>query len=182
MRTPSLRRTLLLRCGIGVGILLCLLSTGTYLIVRHGLFRELDRSITQTAALLSNQVELENGTITFEWQEGLGTNQTLRDEGLFQFWNEATGDTTRSTRLLGRDLPKFHGEHGTPLLRDIKLNGSRRQLRAIGMRIYPFVTPEEVERMKSSGSIADPKSLPHVLVVARDTNSIHRVLNRTGVV
>ncbi len=61
MRTPSIRRTLLLRCGFGVGILLSLLSTGTYLIVRHGLIRELDRSITQTAALLSNQVELEDG-------------------------------------------------------------------------------------------------------------------------
>ena len=75
MSTPSIRRTLLLRCGVGVGILLCLLSTATYLIVRHGLIRELDRSITQTAALLSNQVELENGHITFEWQEGLGTNR-----------------------------------------------------------------------------------------------------------
>jgi signal transduction histidine kinase len=179
MKTPSIRRTLLLRCGVGVGILLCLLSTATYLIVRHGLIRELDRSITQTAALLSNQVELENGKITFEWQEGLGTNRILNDDGLFQFWNEANGDTTRSPRLQGKNLPKFHGEHGAPQVMDISLNGSRSKLRAIGMRIYPFITPEESARMRASGKIIDPKTMPHILVVARDKKSIYRVLNRT---
>jgi len=179
MRTPSIRRTLLLRCGFGVGILLCLLSTATYLIVRHGLIRELDRSITQTAALLSNQVELEKGGITFEWQEGLGTNRVVRDEGLFQFWNEATGETTRSTRLNGRNLPKFHGGASGSLVKDIQLPGSSGTLRAIGMRIYPFVTPEESARMKSNGTIIDPRTMPHLLVVARDKKSIYRVLNRT---
>ncbi len=179
MRTPSIRRTLLLRCGFGVGILLCLLSTATYLIVRHGLIRELDRSITQTAALLSNQVELEDGMITFEWKEGVGTNRVVPDEGLFQFWNEANGETTRSTRLDGRDLPKFQGATGDSLIQDIQLPGSRSTLRAIGLRIYPFVTPEESARMKSSGNIIDPKSMPHILVVARDKKSIYRVLNRT---
>ncbi len=179
MSTPSIRRTLLLRCGFGVGILLCLLSIGTYLIVRHGLIRELDRAITQTAALLSNQVELENGKIVFEWQEGLGTNRVVRDDGLFQFWNEATNETTRSTRLNGRDLPKFHGRTGDSLIKDIHLPGSRSTLRAIGLRIYPFITPEESARMQSSGNIINPKSIPHILVVARDKKSIYRVLNRT---
>lgn len=178
MNAPSIRRTLLLRCGIVVGVLLCLLSASIYLIVRHGLFRELDRSITQTAALLSNQVELENEHITFEWQEGIGTNRGLRDDGLFQFWNEKTGETSRSARLRGRDLPRFHGEDGAPLLRNIQMPGSSRIVRAIGMRIYPFVTPQELERMKTSGRIIDPKSMPHILVVARDTKSIYRVLNR----
>lgn len=179
MSTPSIRRTLLLRCGIGVGVLLCLLSTGTYLIVRHGLIRELDRAITQTAALLSNQVELKEGAISLEWQEGIGTNRVVNDDGLFQFWNEANGETTRSSRLNGRDLPKFHGGPGDVLVRDIKLPGSRSTLRAIGIRIYPFVTPEESARMKSSGNIIDPRSMPHILVVARDKKSIYRVLNRT---
>ena len=182
MNQPSLRRTLLVRCGLGVGVLLCLLSCGVYLIVRHGLYRELDRSIIQTAALLSNQVELENETITFEWQEGIGTNRGLRDEGLFQFWNEATGETTRSARLRGKDLPKFHSAGGAPQLKNILMPGSGREVRAIGMRIYPFVTPEESERMKSSGRIIDPKSMPHILVVARDTKSIYRVLNRARLV
>ena len=179
MKPPSIRRTLLLRCGLGVGVLLCLLSAAIYLIVRHGLFRELDRSITQTAALLSNQVELENGGIIFEWKEGFGTNRALHDDGLFQFWDEATGATTRSSQLKGQDLPKFCGENGAPLLKEIQLPGGGRQARAIGMRIYPFVLPEESGRMKAQGRIIDPKSLPHVLVVARDTKSIYRILNRT---
>lgn len=179
MRSPSIRQTLLLRCGFGVGVLLCLLSTGIYLIVRHGLFRELDRSITQTAALLSNQVELEDDKITFEWQEGIGTNRSLRDDSLFQFWNEATGETTRSAHLHKKDLPKFHGEGEMPVLRDILLPGSRRTVRAIGVRIYPFVTPDESERMKARDRILDPKDLPHILVVASDTKSIYRVLNST---
>ena len=179
MRAPSLRRTLLLRCGLGVGVLLCLLSTSIYLIVRHGLFRELDESIIQTAALLSNQVELENGAITFEWKEGVGTNQALQDDGLFQFWNEATGTTLRSAKLIGQDLPKFCGTDGAPLLKEIQLPGSSRQARAIGMRIYPFVLPDESARMAAQGHLIDPKTLPHILVVARDTKPVTRVLNRT---
>ncbi len=179
MRSPSIQRTLLLRCGLAVGVLLCLLSSSIYLIVRHGLFRELDRSIIQTASLLSNQVELENGAITFEWREGVGTNLALHDDGLFQFWNEATGATTRSAKLIGLNLPEFCGEDGTPLLKEIELPGSGRQARAIGMRIYPFVLPEELERMQTRGRIIDPKTLPHILVVARDTKSVDRVLNRT---
>lgn len=178
MKSRSLRRTLLLRCGIGVGVLLCLLSTTVYLIVRHGLFRELERSITQTAALLSNQVELESGAIVFEWKEGVGTNDALQDDGLFQFWNESTGTTTRSSRLKGKDLPKFCGEEGKPLMKMIELPGSGREALAIGMRIYPFVLPNEIDHLKANDAFIDPKSLPHVLVVARDTKSIYRVLTR----
>jgi signal transduction histidine kinase len=179
MKSPSIRRTLLIRCGLGVGVLLCMLSTSIYLIVRHGLFRELNWSITQTAALLSNQVELENGVITFEWKEGVGTNKALHDDGLFQFWDETTGATTRSSQLKGLSLPKFCGENGAPELKEIELPGSGREAHAIGMRIYPFVLPEEAERMKARGHVIDPKTLPHILVVARDTKSMYRVLNRT---
>ncbi|MCB1132732.1 MAG: hypothetical protein KDN05_16530, partial [Verrucomicrobiae bacterium] len=74
MNNPSIRRSLLLRTGIGVGLLLCILSAVTYLLVRRGLYQQLDNSIQQTAALLANQVELEDGHITFEWSEGIGTN------------------------------------------------------------------------------------------------------------
>lgn len=179
MKSPSIRRTLLIRCGLGVGVLLCMLSTSIYLIVRHGLYRELNWSITQTAALLSNQVELENGVITFEWKEGVGTNKALHDDGLFQFWDETTGATTRSSQLKGLSLPKFCGESGAPELKEIELPGSGREAHAIGMRIYPFVLPEEAERMKARGHVIDPKTLPHILVVARDTKSMYRVLNRT---
>ncbi len=178
MKAPSIRRTLLLRCGVSVGTLLCLLSASIYLIVRHGLFSELDRSVTQTAALLSNQVELENGAITFEWQEGVGTNQVLQDSGLFQYWDETTGTTTRSARLGSLNLPKFCGVHGAPLLKGIQLPGNGRRARAIGMRIYPFVLPEESERMRKTGRLIDPRSLPYILVVARDATSAYRILNR----
>lgn len=178
MTTPSIRRALLVRCGIGMGCLLCLLSIGIYLTVRHGLYRELDVSIEQTAALLSNQVELEEGKITFEWQEGLGTNRELINEGLFQFWDETSGQTTRSPGLGSKDLEKFTGPAGAPLLKDIELPGTRRHARAIGMRIHPFVIPEEMERMKLAGQVIDPKTLPYTLVVAGDAKPIHRVLTR----
>jgi signal transduction histidine kinase len=177
MKTPSLQKTLLRRCGCGVGVLLCILSVSIYLIVRHGLFRELDHSVTQTAALLSKQVELNNGQVHFEWEEWVGTNQALHDDGIFQFWNEATGSTTRSAQLRGKDLPKFCGAGDEPLLQEIQLP-SGHQARAIGMRIYPFVLPAEVERMRATGEITDPKTQPYILVVARDTKSMYRVLNR----
>ena len=168
----------MIRCGLGVGVLLCLLSTSIYLIVRYALYRELDKAIEETAALLSNQIELENAGITFEWQEGIGTNRALIHDGLFQFWNETTGATTRSPGLQSRDLPRFCGPDGTPLIRDITLPGNRQTARAIGLRVYPFILPGELARMQASGQVADPHALPHILVVASNTQPLRGVLTR----
>lgn len=177
MRTPSIRRNLLLRCGAGTGLLLCVLSAGVYLLVRQSLYRELDESIAQTATLLANQVEYEDYTINFEWKEGIGTNRSLTEYGLFQFWDEKTGTTTRSPGLGPHDLPRFTGIDGRPLLRNIVLaNGNRG--RAIGLRVLPFVMPEELDKMKATGLVVDPKTLPYVLVVARDAEPVHHTLER----
>lgn len=177
MSPPSIRRTLLIRCGLGIGVLLCLLSAGIYLLVRESLYRELDDSIRETAAILANQVELENESITYEWQEGIGTNRELIDGALFQFWDESSASTTRSPALHWRDLPKFSGVDGAPLLRNIPLPDGH-QGRAVGLRVFPFVLPGEVAAMKERGRVIDPKSLPHILVVARDGEPVHRALER----
>lgn len=178
MKHPSIRNSLLVRCGIGVGALMLALSISIYYAARHGLYKEIDRSIKQTAALLGNQIELENNELTFEWQEGIGTNKQLIDAGLFQFWNETTGEITRSEGLQSFDLPKFCGPDGEPELRDITIPHNGRHARAIGIRVYPFVLPEEMARMKESGQFTDPRSLPHILVVAQDAKPVHYVLTR----
>lgn len=177
MKQPSLRRTLLIGCGIGVSALLCLLSIGVFLLVKQSLYRELDESISQTAALLANQIELEDEHLSFEWKEGMGTNNALIEDGIFQFWNERTGETTRSPGLRNLDLPRFMANRGGPKTQTIILPDKHRA-RAIGLRVYPFVLPAEVVRMEQRGRVIDPKSLPHVLVVARDSEPIHHTLNR----
>ncbi|HEY8962226.1 MAG TPA: ATP-binding protein [Luteolibacter sp.] len=177
MKTPSIRRALLVRCGCGIGLALCVLSVGIFFLVRQSLFRELDESLEDAAALLSNQIELENGGILHEWQEGLGTNRSLTEDTLFEFWDETTDAATRSPNLHWRDLPRFSGLNGKPLWRNLILPGGERG-RAVGLRVYPFVLPEEVERMKERGQVIDPKSLPHVLVVARDIEPVLRTLDR----
>lgn len=177
MSSPSIRRSLLIRCGIGVGMLLLLLSAAVYLLVQRSLYAETDDAIKETAAILANQVELENDAITYEWEEGLGTNESLVAGALFQFWNEKTGSTNRSPGLHWRDLPKFTGVDGEPLVRNIQLSDGR-HARAVGLRIYPFVLDDEVEAMKARGTLVDPKTLPQVLVVARDADSVHRTLQR----
>lgn len=176
MSGPSLRRTLLIRCGLAVGALLCLLSFSVHQFVRASLYQELDQSLAQSASLLANQVELENGRVIHEWQEGLSANSVMLD-GLFQFWDLRSGVTTRSPALGIRDLPRFQGADGEPEIRNIHLPGHRRG-RAIGMRIFPFVLPEEIARMQQRGDFIDAKSLPLLLVVARDVESIHRTLDR----
>ncbi len=179
MKAPSIRRALLIRCGIGVGVLLCLLSIGIYIQVRRGLYKELDRSLYETASLLGNQIEYEGGKIIFEWQEGSGTSGHLLSGALYQYWNESSGEVTRSPGLGSQEsLPKFSGLNGEPEIRDVHLPTIHRHARAIGMRVYPFIIPEEIERMRSNGNIVDPKSLPHILVVARDAKSVHRILTR----
>lgn len=177
MKSPSIRRALLVRCGCGIGLALCVLSVGIFFLVRQSLFHELDESLEDAAALLSNQVELENGGILHEWQEGLGTNRALTEDTLFEFWDETTDAATRSPNLHWRDLPRFTGVNGGPLWRNLILPGGERG-RAVGLRVYPFVLPEEIERMKERGQVIDPKSLPHVLVVARDTEPVLRTLDR----
>jgi signal transduction histidine kinase len=175
MNPPSIHKRLLIRCGLGVGLLLVLLSTGVYGLVRQRLLGQLDDSVKQTAALLANQVELERETINYEWQEGLGTNQALISDDLFQFWDVTIGATTRSPSLDSRDLPQFTGANGLPLLRTIELPTGHRG-RAIGMKIYPFVLPEEVKSMKQRGTVIDPQDRPHILVVARDAEPVHQTL------
>jgi len=177
MTPGSIRRSLLIRIGFCIGFLLIVLSTWIYLTVRHGLYRELDTAITQTAALLSNQVELENENIIFEWQEGQGTNRALINDGLFQFWDETTGITTRSPGLQAYDLPKFSGDGVRPILKDITLPGNNRHARAIGIRIYPYNAPEDLKRAGTK-TLMDPKTHPHILVVAGEAKTIHRVLSR----
>jgi signal transduction histidine kinase len=177
MKSPSIRRSLLLRCGIGVGALLCLLSLIIYLMVRQSLYREMDLSITQTAALLANQIELENDEVVFEWQEGLGTNNSLIFDGLFQFWNSANGETTRSPALQSQDLPKFQGENGGPLVQNIHLPDGKRG-RAVGLRVIPFILPGEMEKMKTRGRVISPESLPHTLVVAGNLEPLHHTLDQ----
>lgn len=179
MSAPSLRHALLVRCGLAVGVLLCLLSAGVYQLVRAGLFHEIDRSLFQTTALLSHQVELENGRIEHEWREGLGADGAQTSDGLFQFWSLSTGATTRSPALGTRDLPQFSGTDGAPFLKDIRLPDGRHG-RAIGLHMFPFVLPEEIERMMERGNVIDSKSMPHLLVVARNTEAVHRTLDRLG--
>lgn len=179
MKSSSIRRALLIRCGIGISVLLCLLSIGIYIQVRRGLYRELDHSLIQTAALLGNQIEYEGGEIIFEWQEGSGASGHYLSGALYQYWNESSGDTIRSPGIGPQEnLEKFTGENGKPTIRDIHLPNMNRHARAIGMRVYPFIIPEEIERMRLSGHVVNPKSLPHILVVARDAKSVHRILTR----
>lgn len=175
MKRPSIRRDLAARCGLGIGLLLCVLSTGIYLIIQHSLYQELDRSIRQSAAFLANQVELENANIHFEWQEAIGTNKLLPDDALFQYWDESTGATTRSPKLANHDLVKFEGKDGAPELRDVILwNGDR--ARAMGMRIYPFI--QHGEEGFATANIMTVRNRPHVLVVAGDGNPIRETLTR----
>ena len=177
MKSPSIRRILLMRCGIGVGALLCALSLTIYLMVRQSLYREIDQSITQTAALLANQVEFENDEVIFEWQEGLGTNNSLILDGLFQYWDDTNGKTTRSPALQSLNLPRFQGKNGRPLVQNIHLPDGKRG-RAVGLRVIPFILPGEMEKMKTRGRIIDPKSISHTLVVAGNLEPLHRTLNQ----
>lgn len=178
MNSPSIRRNLVLGTGMGVGFLLCLLALLTYWMVRAELHRQTDAAIRQRAALLANQVELEHGRITYEWQEGIGTNPVATGEGFFQYWDEHTGETTRSPALGDFDLPKFHGLHGEPILKTIALPGNGHAGRALGMVVYPFIIPEELKRMEADHQLIDPKSLPHVLVVASDLEPVNLALAR----
>jgi len=177
MKRPSIRRWLLIRCGVAIACLLVIVGVAIYFTVKHSMLNALDGSILETAALLGNEVELENERIQFEWQEGLYTNAALTAGGLFQYWDEQTGITTRSPALGSGNLTKFSGTDHFPVVRDILLPNGRRA-RAVGLRIHPFVVPEEMERMVKVGRVIDPTSRTFILVVAGDAEPINYTLNR----
>ena len=172
MATHSIRRALLIRCGIGSGLLLTALSLSVYFMVRHGLYEELDQSLRETASILGNQMEFEHGDIVFEWQEGLGTNSEIANRAFFQYWNDTSGVITRSPALGDGDLPKYSGPDGSPAIETIAIAGRAKPARAIGMVIYPYLNTEEV----AAGIPFDPKAYPHTLVVARDLTHVLRTL------
>lgn len=172
----SIRRTLLVRCGIGIGLLFPVLSASIYLMVRHSLYAELDQSLRETASILSTQIEYEDGHIVFEWQEGIGTNSTVTDRALFQYWNGATGLTTRSPALSGDNLPRFTGPEGSPVIETVAIPGRHEHARAIGLLVFPYMMPEEEAAMKATGGSFDPKAFPHTIVVARDLSPVLRTL------
>ncbi|TAG08359.1 MAG: hypothetical protein EAZ42_10950 [Verrucomicrobia bacterium] len=176
-RRPSIRRWLLLRSGLAITLLHIALGFSIFYIVKQRMFEALDQSIGQTAALLGDQVELEHDLITFEWQEGLGTNRALFSGGLFQYWDEQTGMTTRSPALAAQDLPKFVDDSVIINVRNIHLPDGQRG-RAVGIRIHPFVIPREVERLEKLGRIIDPKSRSFILVVAGNAEPIYHTLDQ----
>lgn len=178
MATHSIRRTLLIRCGAGSGLLLMALSISVYFMVRHALYEEIDQSLTETASILANQMEFEHGSIIFEWQEGIGTNSEIADKAFFQYWNEKSGAITRSPALGIDDLVKFSGPNGNPHIQTIAIAGRMDHARAIGMVIYPYLNPEET----AAGIPFDPKAYPHTLVLARDLTHILKTLtNLAGI-
>jgi signal transduction histidine kinase len=178
----SIRRTLLIRCGIGIAALLAALSLATYLTVRHRLYEELDQSLRETASILANQIEFEDGKIIFEWQEGIGTNPAVSDSSLFQYWDEKHGTTTRSPALGEDELPKFTGPAGAPDIETITIPGRIARARAIGLTAYPYVIPEEKAAMRQRGETFDPASRPHTLVIARDAAPVLRTLALLAVI
>jgi signal transduction histidine kinase len=178
----SIRRTLLMRCGIAVGILFTILSISIYLMVRRSMYAELDRSLRETASILANQMEYEHGSIIFEWQEGIGTNSAIRDGALFQYWDETTGRPTRSPALGRDDLPRFTGPSGSPAVETISVPGRLEHARAIGLLISPYILPEEEAALNAAGGSFDPGSFPHTLVVARDLSPILFTLAELAVI
>ncbi len=174
--SDSIRRTLLLRCGTGIGLLFILLSVSVYFTVRHGLYAELDNSLRETASILANQMEYEHGEIIFEWEEGLGTNRDIADRAIFQYWNKLEKTTTRSPALGDSDLPEFSGPGGKPDIETISVSGGMEHARAIGMTIFPYVLQEENREMVESGIVFNPKLYPHTLVVARDLTLVLNIL------
>lgn len=182
MPAPSIRRTLLIRCGIGLGLLFVILSLSIYFMVRQSLYDELDESIRETASILANQIEYEHGEIIFEWQEGIGTNSGISDQSLFQYWDEKAGTSTRSPALGTADLPIFTGPDGTPDIETITIPDRIEHARAIGLTVFPYVIPEEATAMKLRGEAFDPKSRPHTLVVARDLTPVLRTLTYLAII
>lgn len=178
----SIRRTLLIRCGAGTAFLLILLSSSVYLTVRHSLYREIDESLHETASILANQMEYEDGAIIFDWQEGLGTNAALSDQVLFQYWDETSGKTTRSPALGVADFPKFTITDGATDIETIIVPGKISRARAIGMRIFPYAIPSEIRKMEKSGITFDSSDFPHTLVVARDLTPVLHTLTILAVI
>ncbi len=107
--------------------------------------RELDDSIRQTAALLANQVELENEVITFEWQEGIGTNRGLDRRRLFQFWNANPAKHHPLARTARRTCRNSAASTASPLLTQHPASRTATTAAPSACGSIPSCLPEEAD-------------------------------------
>ncbi len=178
MKRPSIRRRLILGCLLVAAVVLGFSKISIYREIERSLRHELDQQLLQSAMLLSKSAELEAGGIIYEWKEALESSGGLGLDGLFQFWDLRSGETTRSPDLGERDLAFFHGGLHEPVFRDMVLE-SGGKARALGLLHHPFINSYGLEEMKRRGNILSIADYPQVVVCARRTAAVDRELEAT---
>lgn len=171
MKHPSIRRRLTIGTGLLVAAVLFAANFLIYGSIRSALLEQVDRQLLQSASLLAKSAELEANALDYEWQEAMKSAGSPDIEGVFAFWDLASGRITKSPELGDRDLPLFHGELNQPKLGEFTFKDGRKA-RIAGLLHHPFTDQESIDLAASMGKTLRPSDHPQVVVVARETDSL----------
>ncbi len=122
-----------------------------------------------------------DGEVFHEWLYDIEKDVVRRTTEYIQVWNEVTGETTRSPALQGADLPKvLRPGADSEVVSFLLPNGQHG--RAIAKRIWPVHEVESSsvasgdEAAAREGVSAATTSMPHIMVVALDTEDVEEEL------
>ncbi|MCP5538286.1 MAG: hypothetical protein H7A51_18890 [Akkermansiaceae bacterium] len=163
MKTPSIKKRLLISIVLLIVTMLGIGSTGLYLKVRQSHYEQIDIDLQKIAELLAIEIEVNDGKVIYEWLDELDTHPGKNQKDYIQSWDAQGNNPGRSPDLEEMDLPFFHGELNEYVYRDVTLPEGRRG-RAVGLLLIPSLSEEDASEHEKT-TFTPP---PHVLVVAID--------------
>lgn len=161
MKKSSIKYQLLISIGLLIITILGVGSELLYIKVKKSFYEQIDASLERSAAMLSQEVEINDGELENEWLEDAQNHPQRKHKDYIQTWSDAGEEAVRSPDLGSYDLPFFHGEFNKCIYRDILLPQGQRG-RAVGLLFEP---PHEHSANMGGESNVYPQ---HVIVLAID--------------
>lgn len=170
----SLRRTLVLRTALAMGVVLILSGALLFALFRGDLRRQLDHRLADRASGIASVVTRVPGGLELDLADlDMAEFEAVRGLAFLEIWGADGTVLYRSPSLRGEDLPRAPATPSRAVTLDVDLPDDR-DGRALLRVFYPL--PE-------TDGDADPKravqaALPLTLALAQDTESLERLVAR----
>ncbi|MGD7653645.1 MAG: sensor histidine kinase [Verrucomicrobiales bacterium] len=177
MKVPSIKRHLIVGCGLAIVVLFTLGSVSLYWSIQRYLRKELDATVLDSMEFVAAEIEYEEGQLVYDWLDERQGVPLMGKLLFFQGWSAKSGETHRSATLDGQDLPRPPAVTREPVLLDIELPNGH-PARAVAVEVLPRIDDDERRWAAEHRFTHDPASDPQVLLVSHDMKPLMRTLFR----
>jgi len=175
MKSPSIKLRIQVAVITLIVTTLSMASIILYLRIQKTFKIQTERDLAHIAVLVAREIEVNGDMVVDDWYSDILKDRSSTQRSFIQSWGPQGIKTQRSPALGKIDLPRFHGELGEFVYRDVTLphHNKMHQARAVGLLVIPSsegLNPNDVNAKKLLQ--------PHVLVVALDTEQHKKFLDR----